>query len=248
VKKIIQCDNGQCTLYSRKKNPKTGKRRVLGRGSREAIKRRERQVQYFKHHEGLDMAGYEKVIPRIQQVIARLAVKGAKYKHAKGTIPQNQIFPVASQIALRLERALRRIAAGGAAIAGGAGIKALISRLKARRERSGRPVTKNISQYMAKYHPELKKYMYEAPRGKEATAIVDKVKGLHDFMDFYTQQKKGYLKWNVFARRYVKDTTLLGRKVATFKGTPYYRPLREVIIGLVERFSSLKKARGRKLS
>ncbi len=41
------------TLYSRKKNPKTGKRKVLGRyRSMEAAEKRERQVQYFKG--GLD--------------------------------------------------------------------------------------------------------------------------------------------------------------------------------------------------
>ncbi|MCA1819555.1 MAG: hypothetical protein ABR562_05200 [Thermoplasmatota archaeon] len=37
-------------LYSRKKNPATGNRRVLGTySSRDAALRRERQVQYFKH-------------------------------------------------------------------------------------------------------------------------------------------------------------------------------------------------------
>jgi hypothetical protein len=38
-------------LYSRKKNPKTGKRRNLGTfNSRQAAEKHERDVQYFKRH------------------------------------------------------------------------------------------------------------------------------------------------------------------------------------------------------
>ena len=38
-------------LYSRKKDPKTGKRRNLGTfDSREAAEKHEREVQYFKRH------------------------------------------------------------------------------------------------------------------------------------------------------------------------------------------------------
>jgi hypothetical protein len=38
-------------LYSRKKDPKTGKRRNLGTfASREAAQKHEREVQYFKRH------------------------------------------------------------------------------------------------------------------------------------------------------------------------------------------------------
>jgi len=41
--------SGQYRLYSRKKNPKTGKRRNLGTfASRIAAERHERAVQYFK--------------------------------------------------------------------------------------------------------------------------------------------------------------------------------------------------------
>jgi len=38
-------------LYSRKKDPKTGKRRNLGTfATREAAEKHEREVQYFKRH------------------------------------------------------------------------------------------------------------------------------------------------------------------------------------------------------
>ncbi len=43
--------SGQYRLYSRKKNPNTGKRRNLGTFStREAALKHEREVQYFKKH------------------------------------------------------------------------------------------------------------------------------------------------------------------------------------------------------
>lgn len=43
--------SGEYRLYSRKKDPETGKRRNLGTfGSREAAKKDERAVQYFKRH------------------------------------------------------------------------------------------------------------------------------------------------------------------------------------------------------
>ena len=46
ISKLKSCDY---RLYSRKKNPKTGKRRNLGTfGSRAAAEKHEREVQYFK--------------------------------------------------------------------------------------------------------------------------------------------------------------------------------------------------------
>ncbi len=46
---IRKLKSGQYRLYSRKKNPKTGKRRNLGTfESRAAAERHERAVQYFK--------------------------------------------------------------------------------------------------------------------------------------------------------------------------------------------------------
>ena len=43
--------SGKYRLYSRKKNPKTGRRRNLGTfASRAAAERHERAVQYFKRH------------------------------------------------------------------------------------------------------------------------------------------------------------------------------------------------------
>lgn len=46
---IRKLKSGEFRLYSRKKDPKTGKRRNLGTfGSREAAKKHERAVQFFK--------------------------------------------------------------------------------------------------------------------------------------------------------------------------------------------------------
>jgi hypothetical protein len=46
---IRKLKDGHYRLYSRKKNPKTGKRRNLGTfASRSAAERHERAVQYFK--------------------------------------------------------------------------------------------------------------------------------------------------------------------------------------------------------
>jgi hypothetical protein len=46
---IRKLSSGQYRLYSRKKDPKTGKRRNLGTfGSRKAAEAHERAVQYFK--------------------------------------------------------------------------------------------------------------------------------------------------------------------------------------------------------
>jgi hypothetical protein len=46
---IRKLKSGQYRLYSRKKNPKTGKRRNLGTfESRAAAEKHERAVQYFK--------------------------------------------------------------------------------------------------------------------------------------------------------------------------------------------------------
>ena len=48
---IRKLSSGKYRLYSRKKNPKTGKRRNLGTfRSRSAAERHERAVQFFKKH------------------------------------------------------------------------------------------------------------------------------------------------------------------------------------------------------
>jgi hypothetical protein len=48
---IRKLPSGQYRLYSRKKDPRTGKRRNLGTFStREAAERHEREVQFFKRH------------------------------------------------------------------------------------------------------------------------------------------------------------------------------------------------------
>jgi len=48
---IRKISSGQYRLYSRKVNPKTGKRRNLGTfKSRAAAEKHERAVQYFKRH------------------------------------------------------------------------------------------------------------------------------------------------------------------------------------------------------
>ena len=48
---IRKLPDGRFRLYSRKKNPRSGKRRNLGTfRSRAAAERHERAVQYFKRH------------------------------------------------------------------------------------------------------------------------------------------------------------------------------------------------------
>jgi len=48
---IRKLTSGKYCLYSRKKNPKTGRRRNLGTfSSRAAAERHERAVQFFKRH------------------------------------------------------------------------------------------------------------------------------------------------------------------------------------------------------
>ena len=48
---IRKLSTGQYRLYSRKPNPKTGRRRNLGTfASRAAAEKHEREVQYFKRH------------------------------------------------------------------------------------------------------------------------------------------------------------------------------------------------------
>jgi len=48
---IRKLASGRYRLYSRKKNPKTGRRRNLGTfRTRAAAQRHERAVQYFKRH------------------------------------------------------------------------------------------------------------------------------------------------------------------------------------------------------
>ena len=48
---IRKLKSGEYRLYSRKANPKTGKRRNLGTfNSREGAEKHERDVQYFKRH------------------------------------------------------------------------------------------------------------------------------------------------------------------------------------------------------
>ena len=50
-KMIRKLKTGEYRLYSRKKNPKTGKRRNLGTfTTRAAAEKHEREVQYFKRH------------------------------------------------------------------------------------------------------------------------------------------------------------------------------------------------------
>jgi len=48
---IRKLKSGQFRLYSRKKNPETGKRRNLGTfATLQQAKQHEREVQYFKRH------------------------------------------------------------------------------------------------------------------------------------------------------------------------------------------------------
>jgi hypothetical protein len=48
---IRKLASGHYRLYSRKKDPKSGRRRNLGTfSSRAAAEKHERAVQYFKHH------------------------------------------------------------------------------------------------------------------------------------------------------------------------------------------------------
>jgi hypothetical protein len=48
---IRKLASGEYRLYSRKKNPKTGKRRNLGTfATRKAAEQHERAVQFFKRH------------------------------------------------------------------------------------------------------------------------------------------------------------------------------------------------------
>lgn len=48
---IRKLASGKFRLYSRKKNPGTGRKRNLGTfNSRAAAEKHERAVQYFKHH------------------------------------------------------------------------------------------------------------------------------------------------------------------------------------------------------
>ncbi|HEV3138821.1 MAG TPA: hypothetical protein VGZ26_12980 [Pirellulales bacterium] len=48
---IRKLKSGEYRLYSRKKNPKTGRRRNLGTfGTRAAAEQHEREVQFFKRH------------------------------------------------------------------------------------------------------------------------------------------------------------------------------------------------------
>jgi hypothetical protein len=50
MNEIIRQSGGKYCLFSKKINPKTGKRRNLGcYGSKSGAKQREREVQYFKH-------------------------------------------------------------------------------------------------------------------------------------------------------------------------------------------------------
>ena len=48
---IRKLRSGEYRLYSRKRNPRTGRRRNLGTfTSREAAEHHERQIQFFKRH------------------------------------------------------------------------------------------------------------------------------------------------------------------------------------------------------
>jgi hypothetical protein len=51
AKMIRKLKDGRYRLYSRKKDPKTGRRKNLGTfSSRAAAEKHEREVQYFKRH------------------------------------------------------------------------------------------------------------------------------------------------------------------------------------------------------
>ena len=53
LNEIVVKKGSKWCLVSKKKNPKTGKRRNLGcYDSKEGVKKRERQVQFFKHKGG----------------------------------------------------------------------------------------------------------------------------------------------------------------------------------------------------
>lgn len=48
---IRKLSSGKFRIYSRSKNPKTGKRRNLGTfATREEAQKHEREIQYFKRH------------------------------------------------------------------------------------------------------------------------------------------------------------------------------------------------------
>ena len=48
---ILKLKSGEYRIYSRKKDPKTGKRRNLGTfPNREAAKKHEQEIQAFKHY------------------------------------------------------------------------------------------------------------------------------------------------------------------------------------------------------
>jgi hypothetical protein len=48
---IRRLKSGEYRLYSRKVDPRTGKRRNLGTfATREAAEKHEREIQFFKHH------------------------------------------------------------------------------------------------------------------------------------------------------------------------------------------------------
>lgn len=73
-KEAIKRKTNGVTLYSKKVNPKTGKRKVLGRfKSMDAAEKRERQIQYFKHQEGalVDFAKQS-----INEILEKSAGKG----------------------------------------------------------------------------------------------------------------------------------------------------------------------------
>ena len=115
---MIRREGKKWVLYS-----KDGSR-VLGReDSKEAIKRRERQVQYFKAHKALTSAVREvdrvqksivgvlgrraiSGVPKsvVEQKIANLSVKMARKMHTKGKIPYNKVLPAARKIQEKLER------------------------------------------------------------------------------------------------------------------------------------------------
>ena len=56
---IRKLKSGEYRLYSRKKDPKTGRRRNLGTfRTREEAEAHERAVQYFKHHHQASARSY----------------------------------------------------------------------------------------------------------------------------------------------------------------------------------------------
>ena len=80
---IRKLKDGRYRLYSRKKNPKTGKRRNLGTfSSRAAAEKHERAVQYFKH--GSQRTNHIAIVPRLLAPSYRWIVDGGDGDSMRG--------------------------------------------------------------------------------------------------------------------------------------------------------------------